>query len=345
MSINRRAAPFVTLATAVVAAVAMIHCGGSTSPTVPTTLAVSGVTLITTSIAAGSSGQGTVSLTAAAPTGGASISLSSSNPAVATVQTPLTIQAGSSSVTFTIAAVAAGTATITASLNGSSSQSPTLTVTAGPTLASISLSPSSVVGGHPVTGTVTLTAAAPVCCAIVSLSGSGPFTVPASVLVPAGSASATFEIRTMAVGSTVTSTISASYAGVSKSAPLSVTQTPVAIASFGVSGPDGSDTCTLANEGNTLNCTFNGSGSTAPGNIIQWDWSYGVAPAMTSVPNQSVPTLTNPSFHCSLLPALPAGATSFVLIVKLTVRDDRGNVSEEATDSGARILPNHLCGF
>jgi uncharacterized protein YjdB len=77
------------------------------------------------------SGQGSVSLTAAASTGGASISLSSSNPSVATVQTPVTIQAGALSATFTVTALTAGMATITASLNGSTRQSPTLTVTAG----------------------------------------------------------------------------------------------------------------------------------------------------------------------------------------------------------------------
>ena len=349
MSINRRATPFVTLAATVVAAVAMIRCGGSSSPTVPTTLAVlSSVTLNATSIAAGSSGQGTVSLTAAAPTGGASISLSSSNPAVATVQTPVTIPAGSSSATFTITAVAVGTVTITASasLNGSSSQSPTLTVTAGPTLSLISLSTPSVVGGNSVNGTVILTAAAPAGGAVVSLSGSGPVTVPASVTVPAGSASATFTILTTVVGSAGTGTINASYGGGSKSATLSVTPPTVATASFGVTGPSTTETCELANSGNTLNCTFNGSSSTAPGTITAWDWSYGVAPATTSVPNQPGPTLTNPGFNCSLLPAppLPAGEPWFTLIVTLKIHDDRGNVGE-ATNPGVRLLPQGACGF
>jgi hypothetical protein len=120
LSINRRATPFVTFATAAVATVAMIQCGGSDSSTGPTTttLAVSSVALSATSLAAGSSGQGTLSLTAAAPTAGANISLSSSNPTVATVQTPVMIPAGASSATFTVVAVTAGMATVTASLNG-----------------------------------------------------------------------------------------------------------------------------------------------------------------------------------------------------------------------------------
>src|SRR6202043_2637458 len=131
----------------------------ASTATTATTAALSGVTLNAPNVAAGSSAQGTVSLTAAASNGGASVALSSSNPAVATVQTPVVIQAGSTNATFPIVAVAIGTATITATFNGSSSQSSTLTVTARPALASISLSASSVVGGDAVTGTVTLTAA------------------------------------------------------------------------------------------------------------------------------------------------------------------------------------------
>ena len=91
LNINPRARAFISRAAIFVSAVALIECGGSsTAPTVASS-AVSGVTLSATSVTAGGSGQGTVSLTAAALTGGATISLSSSNPAVATVQTTVTI--------------------------------------------------------------------------------------------------------------------------------------------------------------------------------------------------------------------------------------------------------------
>jgi hypothetical protein len=346
LGINRRPTPLVTLATTVVATVAMIRCGGSPTMATTTTPGVSGVALNATSLAAGSGGQGTVSLTAAASTGGASISLSSSNPSVATVQTPVTIQAGSSSASFTVAAVTAGTATITASLNGSSRQSPTLTVTSGTVaLSSITLSTSAVVGGDSVTGTVTLTAAAPPGGAVVSLSGGDPVTVPASVTVPAAAASATFTIATRAVGSTVSGTISGSYGGASASAVLSVTRPTVATARFGVTGPTETETCELANNGNTLNCTFNGSTSTAPGTIIAWDWSYRVA--TTFAQTTSGPVLTMPSMNCSLLPPppLPPGNPWFTIIVTLKIHDNLGNVSAEVTHSGARLLPQGACGF
>lgn len=347
MKNNRRATSSITLAIAMVAAVAVVQFGCSGSPTTPTTTpAVSGVTLNATSVAAGNNGQGTVSLTAAASTGGASISLSSSNPAVATVQTPIAIQAGSTSATFTIAGVAAGTATITASLGGRSSQSPMLTVTGqSVALSSISLSPPSVVGGKSVTGTATLTAAAPAGGAAVSLSGADPVSVPASVTVLAGSASATFTVSTRAVGGTIAGTVTGSYGGASASAVLSVTRPTVATASFGVTGPTETETCTLADNGATLNCTFNGSTSTAPGTIVAWNWSYTVATTFTQT--TSGPLLTMPSINCSLLPAppLPPGNQWLALTVKLTIRDDLGNVSDESIHSGARLIPQGACGF
>jgi hypothetical protein len=343
--LNQRATPFITLAATVIAAVAMSHCGGSPTAPTTTTPALSGVALNATNVSTGGSAQGTVGLTAAASTGGASVSLSSSNPAVVTVQTAVTVQAGSSSATFPVTAVGSGTATITASLNGSSSQSGTLTVAAtSVALSSISLSTSSVAGGDMVTGTATLIAAAPAGGAVVSLSSTDPVSVPPSVTVPAGSTSATFTIYTRTVGGTVSATITGSCGGVSASAVLSITQPTVATASFGITGPTESNSCQLSNGGNTLNCTFNGSTSTAPGRIIAWDWSYGVA--ASNAQTTSGPVLTMPSFSCSLLPAsLPVDVPWFGMTVTLKIHDDLGNVSAEVINTGARLLPQGACGF
>lgn len=346
MKTSRGATPFITLAATLFVAVATIQCGGSPTMPTTTTLAVSGVALTATSVAAGSSGQGAVSLTGAALTGGATISLLSSNPAVATVQTSIMIPAGSSSATFTVAAVTPGTATITASLNGSSSQSLLLTITARPAaLSSISLSASSVVGGNSVTGTATLTATAPAGDAVVSLSGADPLTVPATVTVPAGSVSVIFVISTRTVGGTVSGTITGSYGGASASAVLSVMPPTSATASFGVTGSTETETCTLTNNGNTLNCTFDGSTSTAPGRIIAWDWSYRVA--TTFAQTTSGPRLTMPNVDCSFLPSPPLspGYSWLPMIVTLTIHDDLGNVSAEAIDNGARLFPQGVCGF
>jgi len=332
------------VATAILA-VAMTQCGGSsTAPTIATP-SVLGVALNATSLGVGAIMQGTVTLTAAASTGGATVSLSSSNPAVATVQTPIAIQAGASSTTFTVTAVASGTTTITASLNGASAQSPTLNVTATVAISSISLSAQSVIGGSSLVGGVTLTGAAPVGGALVSLSAGDPLTVPASVTVPSGSATVSFSVATRAVGATTSATISGSYGGASASAVLSVTGPTVATASFGVSGPTETETCTLSNGGATLNCTFNGSTSTAPGTIVAWDWSYGVTTTLTQT--TSGPVLTMPAVTCSLIPPppMPSGNQWFTMTVTLRIHDALGNVSADSVHRDVRLFPVGTCGF
>jgi len=346
MTITARATRVARFAAIAIALVLVTRCGSS--PTAPTTASVSGVVLSVTSVAVGGSEQGTVNLSAAASTNGASISLTSSAPAVATVQTAIMIPAGSSSATFNVAAVATGTATITASLNGSSRQSAMFTVTASPvavvSILAMRLSALSVVGGNSVTGTVILSAGAPAGGAVVSLAGVDPLTVPPSVTVVAGLLSATFPISTRAVDSTLSGRVTGSYGGTSAFATLSVTHSAVATAIFGVSGPTESDTCTLTNSGNTLNCTFNGSTSTAPGTIIAWDWTYGVAATLAQT--TAGPTLTMPAFSCSLLPPppFPPGNQNFTMIVTLRIHDSLGNVAS-ATNSGVRLLPQGTCGF
>jgi hypothetical protein len=202
-----------------------------------------------------------------------------------------------------------------------------------------------IVGGTTITGTVTLTAAAPQDGAVVSLSGSDPVIVASTITVPAGATSAPFALLTRTVGSTMNVTITASLGGASKSATLSLTRPTVATASFGVRGSTETETCTLANNGNTLNCTFDGSTSTAPGTIIAWDWSYTVGTTLTQT--TSGPVLTMPSVSCSWLPPppLPAGASALTLVVKLVVHDNLGNVSAAAIDGGARLIPKGACGY
>jgi len=91
-------------------------------------------------------------------------------------------------------------------------------------LSSLGLSPASVTGGTASTGTVTLDAAAPSGGASVTLASSNTAAAiaPATVTIAAGSTSATFTISTSAVSSNTTSTISATYAGVTRTASLAV---------------------------------------------------------------------------------------------------------------------------
>jgi hypothetical protein len=199
-----------------------------------------------------------------------------------------------------------------------------------------------------VQGMVSLSAPAPTGGASVTLSGADPANVPASVIVPAESTSVTFMISTRVVGGTIPTTITASYGGASRSAVLSVTKPTVAIAMFGVSGPNQSDTCSMNDAGSAITCVFNGSTSVAPGNIVAFDWTFGVpGVAATFAQTTAEPVLSMPSADCSLLPEppLPAGSTWFMLLVTLKVRDDLGNISDVATNSNVRLFPNGTCGY
>jgi thermitase len=97
-----------------------------------------------------------------------------------------------------------------------------------PSLSSLSLNPSTVVGGNPSTGTVTLTAPAQSGGFTVQLSSSNPSvaSVPSSVTVPQGQTSANFTVTTTPVTSQTNVTITASAQGVTRQATLTVTPQP-----------------------------------------------------------------------------------------------------------------------
>ena len=199
---------------------------GATLP--PGDASLSGLTLSPSTVTGGSSSRGTVTLTSAAPSGGAVVALSSSNTSVAAAPSSVTVPAGATSASFnvTTSSVTASTsATISASYNGVT-RSATLTVQPAQsvTLSSVGLSPTSVTGGSSSQGTVTLSGAAPSGGATVALSSSNGAVaaVPASVTVAAGATSATFTATTNSVTATTSVTISASYGGVTNTATLTV---------------------------------------------------------------------------------------------------------------------------
>ena len=91
-------------------------------------------------------------------------------------------------------------------------------------LSSVSLSSSSVSDGRSVTGTVRLTAAAPTGGAVESVASSDTTVaaVSSTVTVQAATTGTTFTVATRSVSSDRTVTISASYAGVTKTTTLTV---------------------------------------------------------------------------------------------------------------------------
>jgi hypothetical protein len=102
----------------------------------------------------------------------------------------------------------------------------TLTIAATPSVTSVTLNPASVLGGNSSQGTVTLSGTALSGGATVTLTSSNTAAaqVPASVVVPAASLSATFAITTSSVSSPTSSVISASYSSSTQTATLDVTQ-------------------------------------------------------------------------------------------------------------------------
>jgi hypothetical protein len=275
------------------------------------------------------------------------ISLSSSNTTVASVPASVAIQTGATTATFTVAGLAPGSTTIAASMNGASAQS-SLTVTAvnvNVAIAGLSLADSTVAEGSTSIGTVTLTAPAPSGGATIALTGSSSLIVPTTVGVNAGTTSATFSYVAKAGSGGTSATLTATYAGSSASASVSIAKPTTAVARLGVTGPTESETCEMSNGGKTLNCTFNASTSSAPGTIVSYDWTYSAGGVMFSQTTTSA-VLTSPTVDCTLLPSPPppGGAMSVPLTVTVRIHDDKGNVAD-AADPGARLLPMHTCGY
>ena len=183
-----------------------------------------GFSINPTSVQGGTSATGTVTLFAAAPTGGTKITLSSSNSS-ATVPGSVTVAAGATTASFNISTSAVSTlttSTLTASLLGAP-QTAILTITpgTGSTLLSVSFSPATVAGGTTSTGTVTLSGNAPAGGTTVNLStNSSSVSLPPSVLVQAGSSSATFVVNTKAVSTSITVVVVAKSGTVSVSGSL-----------------------------------------------------------------------------------------------------------------------------
>jgi RHS repeat-associated protein len=196
----------------------------------PPTVAALAVT--PSSVTGGSSATGTLTLTGPAPSGGLAVALSSNATAV-TVPATITVPAGQSTTAFTIATTAVRTAAVSTITAGGATA--TLVVNS-PTLTSLTITPSSLIGGASATGTVTLTGPAPVGDSVVALaSDRAEASLPASVTIAAGSASASFTIVTAKVTSSVVGQVSASYDGTTRTASLAIDPPPVMLSALTLS--------------------------------------------------------------------------------------------------------------
>lgn len=164
---------------------------------------------------------GTVTLNQPAPQGGQTVSLSSSNTAIATVSTSVTIPAGAVSTTFNVNAKAVSNPA-TVGITGSTSSSSALgsVIVLPNPLKTLVVSPKQVIGGSAINvrGTVALIGPAGPSGAVVTLQSSDPSiaSVPATVLVPSGYTKASFVISHHAVNSAKVLQIGASALGVTR---------------------------------------------------------------------------------------------------------------------------------
>jgi hypothetical protein len=192
-------------------------------------------------------------LSQAAPSGGITVALSDSNPALL-IPTSITVPANSLSASFIASAASIitsnQTAVIRAALNGTS-QNITMSlispITA--TLSSLQCAGAALSTNANTTCTVGLSSPAPASGTAVGLSSNtSAITVPSLVTIPAGSSSASFTASVGAITSNQMATLTASFNGVSQTTALSLVQGP-GISAFQCAittlSPNGSTACLL----------------------------------------------------------------------------------------------------
>ncbi len=216
----------VTASTSVILSAAYNGVTRTTTLTVNPVPALSSLVLVPAGVIGGSSSTGTLTLTSPAGPSGLSVSLSSGNAVVATVAASVSVATGQTTTTFSVSttAVAAQTAvTLSATVNGLT-KTATLNVYP-PDLSSFSISPSATSQGGAVTGTLGLDGPAPAggITVAVTCSRAQAASFAAMVTIPAGQSSATFPIATSTVNYPVTLTFTAGFAGITFTAPLTLT--------------------------------------------------------------------------------------------------------------------------
>jgi len=266
------------------------YAGASTSTALTVGRAtIQSFALSPSSTIGGGSVAATVTVSAPAPDSGLDVAITSSNPA-AIVPPHATIPAGQTSQTFTVGTKDTASpvmATITATLSFTGSTRDATLSIARLGVQQVALGLAALPGGLPVTGTVVLTAPAPVDVQVLLSSSDAAATVPAAVTVPAGVTSQPFDIATVDAPPTRTVTITATYGGTTQSAALTV----IAYATI----PSISCASTTPKAGTAVACTGALSAPAPAGG-----WQLAITSSDDSVAGSVPNALT-----------VPAGATSF----------------------------------
>jgi uncharacterized protein (TIGR03437 family) len=257
---------------------AVAGTGGAISVTQAALPTVSGLSCSPTALASNAKSTCTVTLSGPAPTGGASVALTNTNPTLS-VPASVIVAASATSATFnaTTAAISSDqSAKLTATYHGSSATA-TVSLTASTVVSSLACNPASLRPNSSAICTVTLSKAAPAGGAMVTLSSSKTaLTVPASVTVVAASTSATFTANAGAVSSDQSVTLTATYSGSSVNSAVSLVA-PALISSLVCTptsiGPNSSTTCTVTltkaapNAGATVSLSDTSSRLSVPASV------------------------------------------------------------------------------
>lgn len=342
--------------------------GGATRSSTVTLVApvvVSSLGCSPSSLNSGAQSVCTITLSKAAPSGGAAVALSKNNAAL-TIPASVTVAANATSATFaaTAGTVSAPTnVTLTASYN-SSSKTATVSITPLPTISSLACSPTSLTSGANSTCTITLSAAAPAGGASVSLTkDNAALTIPASVTVAANATSATFTATAGTVSAATNVTLTASYNSSSKTATVSIAVplptvsllscSPSSLTSGGVStctvnlsasAPAGGASVTLAKDNaaltipasvtvaaSTTSATFTATaGTVSAATNVTLTASYNSSSKATAVSITAAPPTVS-SLSCS--PSSIASGASATCTVTLTSAAPAGGAAVTITDN------------
>jgi hypothetical protein len=215
--------------TSTIAASSGNRVSGTLTVTAGTPPVISSLVISPSTVMSGNGANGTITLSGPAPSGDATVNLTSSDSTVASVPATATVPQGQTQGVFSIysgTVSTSKTATVTATYS-TSSKSATLTVNPQVNVAvsSLTLNPASVAGGASSTATVTLVSAAPSGGQAVNIGSSTIYANPSVVTltIPAGQTSGTFTVNTTSPPSTTTAQLSASSGGATVYANLTIT--------------------------------------------------------------------------------------------------------------------------
>ena len=217
-----------------------------------------------------------------------------------------------------------------------------------PTLSSVGLNPTSVTGGSPSTGTITLSGPAASGASVYLSSSASAATVPASVTVAAGASSANFTVNTTSVTTSTVVTITGSYGGASKTASLTVApgQAVAALTSLtvnpaSVTGGAQTSTGTVMLSGpaptagaQVLLSSDNGAAASVPTSVtVAAGTSSATFTVSTSAVTASTPVTISASYagvtKTASLAVVPSGTTAGTYT--LTITGTSGHLSHATT--------------